>query len=55
MTYDGPMQFDPKRPELGWTPAVPLPFYVWWWKRCQCGRRFFRDESYRKHYLEAHT
>jgi len=50
------MQFDPKHPERGWTPAVPLPLYVWWWRRCgQCGRRFWRDDSYRAHYLETHV
>ncbi len=45
-----------------WEPSVPLPFYygmLWWpWTRrfgCHCGRNFWREASYRTHYLQAHA
>jgi hypothetical protein len=56
-------QYDP---QLGYMPAVPLPFYCWqFWKwqkvRCHCGKEFVtRDKSlcpieYERHYVLTHV
>lgn len=36
-----------------WVPAVPEPF-CGIRKECQCGRKFWRYESYRAHYALKH-
>lgn len=42
-----------------WSPAVPLPLYAGpFLKICSgssCRRGFFRQASYRKHYLKRHA
>lgn len=40
--------------DLTWSQAVPLPFYGLR-KGCMCGRKFFKESSYRKHYKSQHT
>ena len=37
-----------------WSEAVPLPFYGLR-KGCYCGKKFWKEENYRTHYLEQHT
>lgn len=37
-----------------WSESVPLPFYGIR-KRCQCGKSFWKEENYRKHYIKSHT
>lgn len=37
-----------------WSHAVPLPFYGLK-KKCECGRSFWKEANYRKHYLTKHT
>ena len=37
-----------------WSAAIPLPFYGLK-KKCDCGKSFWYEENYRKHYVEAHT
>ena len=37
-----------------WSEAVPLPFYGIK-KRCGCGKSFWKEENYQKHYVEQHT
>lgn len=42
-------------PDGLWRAAVPLPFYFAFRKGCHCGKRFWKQESYEAHYVEAHT
>lgn len=37
-----------------WSEAVPLPLYGLK-KKCQCGKSFWKEANYVKHYLKAHT
>lgn len=37
-----------------WSQAVPLPFYGLR-KGCDCGKKFWREDNFRKHYIKAHT
>ena len=37
-----------------WSEAIPLPYYGLR-KHCSCGKKFWKEESYRKHYAERHT
>lgn len=38
-----------------WVPAIPLPFYHGFHKKCgQCGRKFWYTVSYRSHYALTH-
>lgn len=57
----GVSSFDPKHPERGYEPAIPLPFYgrsKWWrvWEHfgCHCGQYFNLEEEYRVHYALTH-
>lgn len=36
-----------------WVPAIPVP-YKGLRKRCVCGAKFWREQSYREHYVRAH-
>jgi len=58
----GASSFDP---DLGYVPAIPLPFYCWqFWKwqkvRCQCGAEFvsrslgLKVPEYETHYALNH-
>ena len=37
-----------------WSEAVPLPFYGLR-KQCACGKKFWKEQSYHKHYVTKHT
>lgn len=37
-----------------WSQAIPLPFYGIK-KRCGCGKSFWKEENYKKHYVTKHT
>ena len=37
-----------------WSAAIPLPLYGMR-KQCSCGKKFWKESNYRKHYVEAHT
>jgi hypothetical protein len=37
-----------------WSQGVPLPFYVLK-RKCTCGKSFWKEANYRKHYLAKHT
>lgn len=37
-----------------WSEAIPLPFYGLK-KGCYCGRSFWKEGNYRRHYRDAHT
>jgi hypothetical protein len=37
-----------------WSEAIPLPLYGLK-KQCYCGRSFWKEENYRKHYQQVHT
>ncbi len=41
-------------PDGRWVPAIPLPFYGFR-KRCECGRKFFREENYEEHWQLTHS
>lgn len=43
-----------ENPDGTWSHAVPLPFYGIK-KKCECGKSFWKEENYRKHYLKQHT
>ena len=36
-----------------WVPAIPLPYYGLK-KECGCGKSFWKEENYEKHYLYEH-
>lgn len=37
-----------------WSATVPLPFYGLK-KKCECGKSFWKEENYWKHYIDKHT
>ena len=37
-----------------WVEAIPLPFYGIR-KRCECGRKFWRESDYRRHWRYENT
>lgn len=37
-----------------WSVAIPLPFYGLK-KKCHCGKSFWKEKNYRKHYRAIHT
>lgn len=37
-----------------WSEAIPLPFYGLR-KHCSCGRKFWREANYYRHYQREHT
>ena len=37
-----------------WSTAIPLPLYGLK-KRCNCGKSFWRESNYEKHYIAQHT
>lgn len=53
-------QSDPKKPEEGYSPAIPLPFYVrhWlFWERPSCypcRKKFDTQAGYEGHYIDNH-
>ena len=41
-----------------WLVAIPEPFWAGWWLRkaqCTCGSQFRHVESYRRHWVAAHS
>ena len=58
MTDERIEQFDPKRPELGWHEAAPLPFQHGFFERCgRCGKTFWlrgKRARYQRHWRETH-
>ena len=43
-----------QNPDGTWSEAVPLPFYGIR-KKCSCGKKFWREENYVRHYKKHHT
>jgi hypothetical protein len=43
-----------ENPDRTWSQAIPLPFYGIK-KQCQCGKSFWKEDNYRKHYRAEHT
>lgn len=37
-----------------WSEAIPLPFFGLR-KVCQCGKKFWKVNNYKRHYQKAHT
>jgi len=38
-----------------WSEAVELPGYYGFKKSCRCGKSFWREKSYYRHFQRAHT
>ena len=43
-----------QNPDGTWQQAIPLPFYGLR-NKCECGKKFWKEENYRSHYVDAHT
>lgn len=43
-----------QNPDGNWSKAIPLPLYGFK-KTCQCGKSFWKEANYRKHYQQMHT
>jgi hypothetical protein len=42
--------------QLGWMPAIPLPFYLAFGRcRCKCGKTFWGESKYERHYALTHV
>ena len=37
-----------------WSQSIPLPFYGIK-KKCDCGKSFWKESNFRKHFIEKHT
>ena len=53
LMYDGSTNWH-QNPDGTWSKAIPLPFYGLK-KGCSCGKSFWKEENYFKHYRTEHT
>ena len=50
----GGMQVQVQNRDGQWVPAIPVPYHVWWQKRCECKAAFWTMTGYQGHYALTH-